>query len=231
MVRSAVVVVVVALLAVGQKGSRFVSAQTSCGSVGNDDAHIEAAPKRDRMLYLDTEHPATCSGNITSLTVCYYPPVVSLRRIVFLSTYAVYRRSETVGSNGESTVVFRRVTPTFTASRAGNGLPINNLRDGYIGDNFTCYDDSNDLSDPVAIRAGDVIGACIIELDDVLDGNFVRSQLDIVGEVRGQSLMRANADGCRRLYIPEEINEGDLTVLASRILHVRANILGMILSR
>ena len=233
MARSAVAVVLVALLAVGQNGSRFVSAQNSCGSVGNDNANMEAAPSRDRYLYLDTEHPATCSGNVTSWTVCYYRPDGSIERDVFLATYAVYRRSETVGSGGESTVTFRRVTPTFTAIRVSEDLPVNNLRDGKIGDGFTCYNDivhSNESTDPVTIEAGDVVGACIIELEDATVGNFGRHQLDIVGEVSGQSLMRANADECRRLRIPEVINGSDLTVVGSRILHVRANIVGMSLS-
>ena len=43
--------------------------------VGNSAAKEEGSPRASRsetLLYLDTENPASCTGNITTWTFCYY---------------------------------------------------------------------------------------------------------------------------------------------------------------
>ena len=47
--------------------------QGRCGTIGNSD-ETAATLSRAQLFYLDTEHPATCTGNITSWRVCYYGP-------------------------------------------------------------------------------------------------------------------------------------------------------------
>ena len=125
---------------------------------------------------------------------------------------------------------YTRVSPTFRAVRASNDLPITYSRDGKVGEGFTCFDDSvfNETDHPITIHAGDVLGACVFDPEDHTNSSngFDRQQLDIIGQVSGQSLMQTSAAECARDFIPEDIQEDRLTVATSRMLHVRAHILG-----
>ena len=194
-----------------------VSAQDACGSIGNTD-QIELTGRTDRRFYLDINNPATCTGTVTSWRVCYYGPD-DLRTGSYWATYAVYRR---MGSEGDER--YERVSQIFSAVRATSNLVGNSVVDGLIQeDNYACYDDSVDSGDsPLTIQAGDFLGACVFNPDNVGDDN--RRQLNIVGETGGSSLLEMNDNGCTTEAIPSNIPMSQPTNGNNRRLHLFANI-------
>lgn len=195
----------------------------TCGLIGNTN-EAETTPSRDHMLYLDTENPATCTGNVTSLRVCYYQPANftnSTLRTVYRALYGVYRKL-----NSESYV---RVSESLNATVYTPDLPLLGTRDQEIASGFNCYDDVLDQEDSSAflkIERGDVLGACIVEPND-LSGGTKRHQLDIISKESGHSLMQAslsNSDCLHGLIIPAVISVEQLSVVSSRKMHVYANI-------
>lgn len=193
-----------------------VSGQTC--TIGNSDGREPGVNARnDQMFYLDVNNTATCTGTITNWTVCYYgrldPGVFS-----YWATYAVYRR---VGP-GED-VSYERVSDMFRAVRTTTGI-----LDGADGLNqigFNCYTDFIDADDsPLTIRAGDIIGACVFDPGN--GGGIIRNQLNIVGQVSGESLLLTDSsDACTRNAIPSTIQQNsDLQYHNNRRLHVYANI-------
>ena len=200
----------------------LVSAQ-SCGTIGNDD-DSELNDRTEQRFYLDINNPATCNGTITSWTVCYYGP--NDARGSYWAIYAVYKR--TGGSGGEER--YERVSGIFSAVRATEGVITFNrepLVDGQIQERgFMCYNNSIDISEsPLTVQVGDIIGACVFEPQD---GSFglTRQELNIVGEMRGESLMEVNADnvGCTMETIPPSILHSALQNRNNRRLHIYANI-------
>ena len=195
-----------------------VSAQnTQCGSIGSSD-QIELNGRTDRRFYLNANNPATCTGTVTSWRVCFYGPN-DLRMGSYWATYAVYRRMGTGGNER-----YERVSQIFSAVRATSNLLGNGVVDGTLQeDNFACYDDSIDSGDsPVIIQAGDVLGACIFNPDNLPGDN--RRQLDIVGETGGSSLLEMNDGGCTAEAIPSNIPTSQLSNRNNRRLHLFANI-------
>ena len=194
-----------------------VSAQNTCGSIGSSDKR-ELNGRTDRRFYLDANNPATCTGTVTNWRVCFYGPD-NLRMGSYWATYAVYRR---VGSGGNER--YQRVSQIFSAVRATSNLLGNGVVDGTLQeDNFACYDDSIDSGDlPVIVQAGDVLGACIFNPDNLPGDN--RRQLDIVGETDGSSLLEMNDDECTTEAIPSDIPTSQLSNRNNRRLHLFANI-------
>lgn len=90
---------------------------------------------------------------------------------------------------------------------------------------FVC--DTCDTTNPrdFEIQAGDVIGVCIF---DPSDNRNVRSQLDIVGQMNGSSLMEmSDVTECTPRTIPSNISSSQLSEVSDRILHLYAEIASM----
>ena len=188
--------------------------------LGTDDKR-EFTAARDHSFYLNTAHPAVCSGTIRSWRYCYYvPSVVNDTIDVYRTSFAVYRRM--MDSSG-----------SYTYGRVSRVFSIRELREDLVNvhnSSFVCgiYDE-NDFT----IEAGDLVGACIFDpIDNEANSRF-RSQLDIVGEAiiaSGYPLLRMTdvsecAVGLNRL--PSSIPHNMLSVVESRVLHLYAYIESM----
>ena len=186
-----------------------VSGQT-CNIGRNNDSVL--SERTEQRFYLDVNNPATCNGTITNWTVCYYGRSDS---DTYLATYAVYR----IISFGEDEY-YERVSEVFTAVTATTNVGFSDVLNE-IG--FNCYTDLIDVGDsPLTIHAGDIIGAC------VFDPSGPRRELDIVGEVSGESLMEANIDCDLHSHM---IQQSELQTRDNRRLHIYANIeLGKIIT-
>ena len=85
-----------------------------------------------------------------------------------------------------------------------------------------CYTDSIETSDsPLTVQVGDIIGACVFDPQN--GDRFSRRQLDIIGEMSGESLLQADL-GCTMDAIPPRILRSDLQDYHNRRLHIYANI-------
>ena len=203
----------------------LVLSQSTCGPIGNNNTETQLTQAAgNRRFYLNTANSATCSGTVSSWTVCYYGPDSLDSDASYWATYAVYRRNDSGGQER-----YERVSRIFSAVRA-NGIAARFVdpEDGGIQQGgFVCYNDST--GDPtVMIQAGDIIGACIFDPDEPLLLDFNRFQLDIVGRQGrlGESLLEldeSDAD-CSRNSIPNDILRNDLSVRNDRRLHLYANI-------
>ena len=178
------------------------------------------------MFYLNTDNPAPCTGNITSWRVCYYGPTNNgllngLRS--FWATYSVYRMTGSGSSRR-----FERVSRIFSAVRATRMfINVNagstSAIDGVIQRDFNCYTDILDTGDrPLTVQAGDFLGACVF--DPVDQPAMNRRQLDVVGEVSGESLLAMGAGGCSLTEMPFSIPVNQLTNVNSRRMHIYANL-------
>ena len=127
-----------------------------------------------------------------------------------------------MGSGGSER--YERVSQLFSAVRATSSLIGTGEVDGLIQeDDYVCYDDSIDTGDlPLTVQAGDVLGACVFNPDNV--GGDNRRQLDIVGETGGSSLFEMNDDGCTTEALPSNIPSNQLSNRNNRRLHLFANI-------
>ncbi len=137
--------------------------EQTCGSIGNNN-ETAATASRAQIFYLDTDNPATCSGNISSWRVCYYGPDSIDNFGSYWATYAVYRR---MGSGNR--VRYERVSEMFRAIRTISlYTDADPIVDGEIArGGFNCYTDSIDVGNsPLTIQAGDIIGACIFDPED-----------------------------------------------------------------
>ena len=178
----------------------------------NDERELTAA--RDLSFYLNTAHPAVCSGTVRSWRYCYYVPSVINDTIDnYRTSFAVYRRM--MDSSG--LYAYGRVSRVFSITETKELVNVHNS-------SFVCgILDVNDFT----IEAGDLVGACIF---DPIDTGRVRSQMDIVGEAiieSGYSLLRmsdvsACAVGLNRL--PSNISNNMLSIVGSRVLHLYADI-------
>ena len=194
---------------------------TQCGTIGSSDAERPVTTRRDQMFYLNTANPAPCTGNITSWRVCYYGP----DSVEFSSYWAVYALYRKVGSGSNEN--YERVSELFKAVRATSSLANfdrTGIIDGEVQEGgFECYEDFIDINQtPVTVRAGDILGACIL---DPIDGeNTGRQQLDVVGETIGESLLGRSSSGCTILALPDSVQSNQLSTISSRRLHIHANI-------
>ena len=162
----------------------------------------------------------------------YYGPRNVSSRGSYWATYATYRRT-LIGER----VSYRRVSRVFTAIRSVRNFINSSLAqvpiDGEIQEGgFTCYDDSLGSTDPpLTIQAGDVVGACIFDPQNVFSfGGLLRLTtvnrlpLYTVGEDGNELLLQMDTSGCTREDIPSDIPESQLSPIASRRLHIYANI-------
>ena len=195
--------------------------QDTCGSIGNSNENTLSA-ERGRMFYLNTANPAPCTGNVTSWRVCYYGPNQDLDeedRFSYWATYAVYRK---MGSGADEH--YEQVSQLFSAVTATNNLARRDSTDTVDAvirqQGFTCYDDS--ITAPLTVQAGDIVGACVFNPTD--ENFFTRRQLDVVGRVNGESLLRMGSGGCSITTLPMEIRASQLSTVNSRRLHIYANI-------
>ena len=158
------------------------SLQEHCGTIGTLD-NTAAIPSRAQLFYLNTANPAPCTGNITSWRVCYYGPDSVHNLGSYWATYAVYRR---IGSG--SNIRYVRVSEMFSAIRTVShftGDPDSIVDSEIAQGGFNCYDDSIDIGNsPLIIQAGDILGACVFDSDDI-PFIITRLPLDIVGEISG----------------------------------------------
>ena len=194
--------------------------QERCGTIGNSD-ETEATRSTAQMFYLDTEHPANCTGNITSWRVCYYGPDSVDSRGSYWATYAVYRR---MGSG--SSARYMRVSQMFSAV---NTVELFVSADPVVDDEiaqggFNCYDDSIVVGNsPLTIQAGDILGACVFDPEN-LGSVVTRLPLDVVGVASGEPLLQMGTNGCSMDDIPSDIPANQLSRTNSRRLHIYANI-------
>ena len=191
--------------------------QERCGFIGNSD-ETAATPSRAQQFYLDTGHPADCTGIVTGWRVCYYGPDSVNSVGSYFATFAVYRK---MGA-GDS-APYNRVTeiPIFSATRTGANFTGNSLVDTeIIQGGFNCY---NSSIVPFTIQAGDVLGACVFDPDgdDILP-------LDVVSNVTGESLLQMAATSeCSVEAIPSPVQSAGmqgLSMIDNRRLHIYANI-------
>ena len=152
--------------------------------------------------------------------MCYYGPDSVNSIGSYWATYAIYRR---IGSGSNTRYV--RVSEMFSAVRTISRFTSDPVVDGEIAQGgFNCYDDVIDASvSPVTIHAGDILGTCVFDPQDIL---FIvtRLPLDVVGEASGGSLLQMSTAECSREYIPSDISANQLSTLTSRRLHIYANI-------
>ena len=197
--------------------------QEHCGTVGTLDNRA-ATPSRTQLFYLNTVNPAPCTGNVTSWRVCYYGPDSINSVGSYWATYAVYRRTGS-GSNTR----YMRVSELFSAIRTVPLFTETPIVDGEIAQGgFNCYDDIP-ANSSVTLQAGDILGACIFDPDGDIPFIVTRLPLDVVGVASGGSLLQMNTDGCSRQDLPSDIPANQLSMLASRRLHIYANIGPLIL--
>ena len=200
--------------------------QEHCGSIGNDN-EMAATLSRSQFFYLNTANPANCTGNVISWRVCYYGPEIIDVQGSYWATYAVYRRVRSQ-TEDESITLYTRVSEIFrairTVSRLTNVLNV----DGEIEQSgFNCYTDSIDVGEsPLTIQAGDILGACVFNPEDMQSPPVVnRFPLHVVGETStGETLLQMDTAGCSREAIPSDISSNQLSILNSRRLHIYANI-------
>ena len=179
-----------------------------CRPIGtNNETAFNAV--RDHRFYLNTAHPAPCSGTVREWRYCYYRPSNTDGQRYHV-TWAVYRRM----CSGNSTHYVAVPSSIHTEGRTRNQI----LNDG----NFWCRDE--DVTN-FRIEAGDIVGACIY---DPIDNDRDRRQLDIVGQTSGYSLMQMNdVSECGVNSIPSNISSSLLSTVNSRILHLNATITGL----
>ena len=111
---------------------------------------------------------------------------------------------------------YQQVSSTFTADRVA-------LSQNPISSGFNCHDELDIGSEAVEVQRGDVIGACIFDPNNFVI--FIHSQLDVVGEGSGSSLLEMNdVSECDFDAIPSRVSASSLREQTSRILHLYADI-------
>ena len=193
-----------------------LSFSDDCSSRLGTDNEIHFTAARDHRFYLNTVHPALCSGTVTSWRYCYYvPSVVNVNIDVrYRTSFAVYRR---ILDPGNSSDTYERVSDVFSIT----------VREEDLSHDSSLVCNIHDVND-FTVEAGDIVGACIFDPDDS-DTRF-RNQLDIAGEASGYSLLHmADVSTCnvgpdRQNRLPSSIPNNMLSVVKSRVLHLYANI-------
>lgn len=189
-----------------------LSFSSDCSRPLGTDGERDFTAVRDHSFYLNTAHPALCSGTVTSWRYCYYVPSVINETIdVYRTSFAVYRR---MLDSGSGSYTYERISTVFSIIVREESLSHNS--------SFMC--DILDVKD-FTIEAGDIVGACVF--DPIDSETRFRKQLDIVGGVSGYSLLQMNdvsacAVGLNKL--PSNISNSILSVIDSRVLHLYADI-------
>ena len=182
---------------------QIANAQNVCQEgarvIGSDNRReYEAEEHVGGRLYLNTDNPARCSGIITQLKYCYYPPDDELQRI-YQVYFAIYRRE--FNRRGNVQYQRQRVIPL---SRSLFGLD----------EEFSCM--TRNII-PILIQEGDIIGACLPRINS----------LDVVSDISDEESLNANlvyieSDCIPNFAIPSTIDERFTRVQESRILHLYA---------
>ena len=178
------------------------------------------------MFYLNVDHPASCTGNITGWRVCYFGPETIPPTSSYWATYAVYRRTE-----DGSDFYYQRVSSIFAAVTAVPLFTGSFIDETVEPGGFNCFTDTTTIGDsPFVIQEGDVIGACVFDpIDQFFLGVTInRLQLDVVGEVSDESdvLMGRDTTGCTVDDTPAVIVPNQLSPITSRRLFISAVIIG-----
>lgn len=217
------------------------SAQDICGLIGDvNDTQLEV--DQIEMFYLDSDHPARCSGNITSWRVCYYGPKAMVKKsYAYHVKYAVYR-PERNGTTCKyhlvpgsiSSITLRRMSNGGNRSRHTRSSTHNKKTsrpeyDQFYTDGFYCYEQSLDAH--VFVEEGNVVGACVVNPKGMM------KQLDIVSRVNnvnGQSPDSVRLYGTNQYVklcqdnkltdIPTIIMTDQFSAVNSTRLHLSANI-------
>lgn len=182
-----------------------------CGTVGHNSTTPAAGDvPTGRRFYLNTQSPAPCNGTVTTWTFCYYQSD-NTDALEYAAPFAVYR---VVGDN------YDRVSDVHVIS----------VLNADIGtDSFTCR---NITTSPFTIQKGDVVAACIHDVDRNGGDADDQIQLNLVGNdvnAEGYSLMSRNPSGgyCAAsgtLSITQRFDANVNLRNDSRILHLYANI-------
>ena len=181
----------------------YAKVNCQCTPVGsNNEAEFTAAAVSTPSIYLNTAHPATCSGTVERWRLCFYRPATHEDGDRYRLTMAVYRINNTQYERVESSL--RTITRDFPAQSS----------------NFSCqYIDLN-TADQFNIETGDIVGACIF-----VPTQASRERMDIVSEANGYSLMH-NMVRCGYRSTPPMISSSQLSVVDSKLMHLSAIIAG-----
>ena len=191
---------------------QLVSGQ-QCGTVGRvESTRTGNMDNRARdQFYIDRGNRAGCAGMITSLSYCFHrPPSIAPVANKYLTTVAVYRPASTNTDENVFTVVSSPIT--IQKSATDLEAELNNAADF----DFACS--VFNLTQPVPMETGDVLGACVFDPDDTTSG-VTTDRLDIVSRADGGSedIVRTdthNADpsipaGCSATTVPGSFDAGD----------------------
>ena len=206
---------------------QLVSGQ-QCGTVGRVGSTRTDYRNRERnQFYINRGNRAGCAGMITSLSYCFYRPLwtdpVSTE---FLTTIAVYRPASTNANERVFTVVSSPITILKSATDLEAEL------NAAADTDFACS--VFNLTQPVPMVTGDVLGACVFDPDDTTSG-ATTYRLDIVSRAAGgsedivQTFTQPDIPaGCSATTVPSSFDEGDFDVgnraRTDRSLHLWANI-------
>ncbi len=164
---------------------------------------------------------------ITSLSYCFYrPPLTDPVSTEFLTTIAVYRPASTNANERVFTVVSSPITILKSATDLEAEL------NAAADTDFACS--VFNLTQPVPMVTGDVLGACVFDPDDTTSG-VTTYRLDIVSRAASNSedIVRTNTqpstpDGCSATTVPGSFDVGnfyvDNRVSTDRSFHLWANI-------
>ena len=172
-----------------------VQGQT-CNVIGTDTDKGSDADT-SRRFYLNTQHPAPCSGTVDEFQYCYYRH--SMRVDSYRFTFAVFRET----SPGS----YSTVSEAFDAVRDPNP------------DLFACL--SFPVMNQIQIQAGDMIGACVYDPPDTGSDRILETF--VVGQIADRFLMRTNTEArCSDSTVPSPVSS--LSTVNERVLHIYANI-------
>ena len=190
-----------------------VEMNCQCSSIIGTNIEREFTAVRNNRFYLNTAHPASCSGTIDRWRYCYYRPASVEGGERYRVTWAIYQRM--VSGND---IDYIMVDSSLHAVEVRSDRDPLNTNDGT---DFWCFEESVNT---IRIEIGNIVGACIYQ-----PSRKNREQLDIVGRANGYTLMQMDGVGdCDRDSMPSSISSSQLTNGHSRILHLSDNItLGM----
>ncbi|XP_064386563.1 probable LIM domain-containing serine/threonine-protein kinase DDB_G0287001 isoform X2 [Halichondria panicea] len=200
---------------------QLVSGQ-QCGTVGRVSTTRTGDNRVENEFYINRGNRAGCAGMITSLSYCFHRPPGNVPVAnEYLTTVAVYRPASTDTDEN----VFMNVSSPITIQKSATEVQTELTGDT---DDFVCSDLT--LDQPVAVLAGDVLGACVFNPPDRIGVTTYR--LDIVSRGNNEDLVRTSTDpgiptGCGANVVPSSFVEGTSgtgRTSTSRSLHLWANI-------
>ena len=183
--------------------SQETLAQTEpCGILGHD-RQTAGNRRTNRRFYLNLEDPAPCNGTVSSWEYCYYRSN-NRNAMEFRAPFGIYRQE---GSTYR--LVSYQINISITNEDIGK-------------DDFTCRNLSTSV---ITIQEGDMVGACVNDVDRGGPDANDQVQLNIVGGESGYSLMYDGFSSCQSgnvLTVPGSITERELSRSNSAVLHLHA---------